>query len=82
MPNLEITNGFKKDLKVCRRRNWEISKLDAVIQKLIQEEDVSFWKAHPLVGNWDGYKELHVASDWLLIYKVDQTQNTLFLVRT
>ncbi len=82
MLNLEITNAFKKDLKVCRRRNWEINKLEAVIQKLQQEEDISAWKDHPLVGNWNGHRELHVESDWLLIYKVDQTQKALFLVRT
>ncbi len=64
MLNLEITNAFKKDLKVCRRRNWEINKLEAVIQKLQQEEDISAWKDHPLVGNWKGHRELHVESEY------------------
>ena len=27
---------------------------------------------HELIGNWKGYRECHIASDWLLIYKVCQ----------
>jgi mRNA interferase YafQ len=26
---------------------------------------------HQLVGNYKGYRECHIESDWLLIYKID-----------
>lgn len=82
MFNFEITNSFKKDLKICRKRGMDISKLDFVIQKLLQSEDVSLYKDHPLVGNWFGHRELHVSPDWLLIYKIESESNTLYAVRT
>ena len=25
---------------------------------------------HQLTGNWHGYRECHIAPDWLLIYKI------------
>ena len=42
---------------------------------------------HPLVGNWQDYRECHIKPDWLLIYKhqdpPDQNQpKMLILVRT
>ena len=33
-----------------------------------------------LKGNWSGYREVHLESDWLLIYKI--AGGTVFLVRT
>ena len=80
MLNLEITNSFKKDLKTCRRRNLDIQKLDYVFQKLLQEEDVSLFKDHALIGNWINHRELHIQSDWLLIYI--KTSESIIAVRT
>ena len=82
MLTLEVTGSFKKDLKVCRRRNLEMEKLEAIIQRLLRGEDVSAWKDHALIGNWNGHRELHISPDWLLIYQIDPTRNTLFLTRT
>ena len=37
-------------------------------------------KDHNLIGNYCGYRECHIESDWLLIYK--QTDTELMLDRT
>ncbi|EOS8056838.1 type II toxin-antitoxin system YafQ family toxin, partial [Enterococcus hirae] len=39
------------------------------------------YKDHALQGNWKGFRELHVQSDWLLIYKIDGKKLILTLVR-
>ncbi len=35
---------------------------------------------HPLVREWEGYRECHIEANWLLIYKI--VNNRLYLVRT
>ncbi|EMF0042676.1 type II toxin-antitoxin system YafQ family toxin [Enterococcus hirae] len=49
-----------------------------------QEQEVlrTKYKDHALQGNWKGFRELHVQSDWLLIYKIDGKKLILTLVRT
>ena len=37
-------------------------------------------KNHGLSGNWAGFLECHIQSDWLLIYRVDG--GDLYLART
>ena len=37
---------------------------------------------HALKGNWTGYRECHVKPDLLLIYKLNNSELTLTLVRT
>jgi mRNA interferase YafQ len=29
------------------------------------------YKTHPLIGNWYGHLDAHIAPDWILIFKVD-----------
>ncbi|HBE21184.1 MAG TPA: type II toxin-antitoxin system mRNA interferase toxin, RelE/StbE family [Cyanobacteria bacterium UBA11149] len=38
------------------------------------------YKDHPLTGDWNGYRDCHIEPDWLLIYKISETN--LFLVRS
>ncbi|MBR5909213.1 MAG: type II toxin-antitoxin system YafQ family toxin [Schwartzia sp.] len=37
---------------------------------------------HKLAGNYKGYRECHIAPDWLLIYKTDRAKLILVLTRT
>ena len=37
---------------------------------------------HALSGNWSGYRECHVAPDWLLIYRIDSKEPVIILTRT
>ena len=37
---------------------------------------------HPLKGNWKGFRECHVAPDWLLVYRYEADTLILVLQRT
>ena len=37
---------------------------------------------HQLSGNWRGFRECHISSDWILIYKVEKNILVLTLSRT
>lgn len=62
-----------------------MDKLKEVIVHLINE-DTEFLRTkfqdHSLNGNWQGYRELYVQNDWLLIYKIKKENLILVLVRT
>ena len=30
------------------------------------------WRDHPLMGEWEGYRECHIGGDFLLIYTLDE----------
>ena len=39
------------------------------------------YRDHSLGGSWNGYRECHLEPDWLLIYKVNETELSLYLTR-
>jgi len=74
---------FFKDLKRCEKRGLDITKLRDVVHAL--ESGLLLgakYKAHPLQGEYLGYMECHVESDWLLIYSVDQKDKKIRIART
>lgn len=69
MLKIEYTTRFKRDLKLANKRKKNMSALKRVMKKIEHEETLSpRLRDHPLTGNWKAYRELHVESDWLLIY--------------
>ncbi|HML53779.1 MAG TPA: type II toxin-antitoxin system YafQ family toxin [Solidesulfovibrio magneticus] len=63
------------------RRGRDMDRLDTILAALAAGEmPPSALKDHALVGNWSGYRELHVEPDWLLIYRAEP--GTLSFVRT
>ncbi|MCX6990213.1 MAG: type II toxin-antitoxin system YafQ family toxin [Chlamydiae bacterium] len=63
------TTQFKRDVKLSQKRGCDISKLKAVMKKLVHEEPLdSKFRDHKLSGNYIGCRECHVQPDWLLIY--------------
>jgi len=65
------TKQFAKDLKRMEKRGKSPEKIKNIIKKLVDEErlDVNY-KDHKLIGNYKGRRECHVEQDWLLIYKI------------
>lgn len=77
------TDQFKKDYKLARKRNLNIELLDEIIRKLARGEELPKEnRDHALSGNWLGYRECHIQSDWLLIYRVEEGVLILTLTRT
>ena len=81
MYELERSNSFKKDLKLIKKRGYNLEKLKEIILKLQRAEKLPFKnKDHNLTGNWKEYREFHISPDWLLIYRIQN--NILQLART
>lgn len=67
----DYTNRFKKDLKLIKKRNWNIELLKKVMQDLVEEKELPLKnRNHSLTGNYIGFQECHIEPDWLLIYQV------------
>jgi mRNA interferase YafQ len=79
--NVHTSNRFDKDAALAVRRGKDTAKLRAVIALLMSDQPLpDELKDHPLKGYWKGYRDLHIETDWLLIYKLDE--KNLWLVRT
>jgi mRNA interferase YafQ len=75
------SNKFKKDVELARKRGWDLSKLTVVLDSLINEEPLpDRCHDHQLKGDWQGFRDAHIAPDWLLIYAIENGE--LLLART
>lgn len=81
MLKLSATTRFKKDLKLCQRRNYDLNLLYEVVDILrIPSALPPQNRDHDLKGNYIGKRECHIAPDWLLIYQIENDE--LMLDRT
>jgi len=74
-------NQFKKDFSLVTKRKKKIEKLAVIINelqygKMLPPKN----RNHKLKGNYVNCWECHIEPDWLLIYKVTETE--LILIRT
>ncbi|MGQ4808648.1 mRNA interferase toxin YafQ [Candidatus Entotheonellaceae bacterium PAL068K] len=54
-------------------RGKNLDKLKIIIHSLVAEEPLDpIHRDHNLIGNWQGRRECHIESDWLLIYKIEE----------
>ena len=83
MLNIYYSNRFKKDYKLMMKRNVNISDFEFVVNELINERPLDEkYRDHNLEGDRKGFRECHINPDWLLIYKIDNNDLILTLVRT
>jgi len=67
-----FTRQFDKDVKRMQRRAKNLEKLKKIIRSLIAEKSLDhIFRNHKLIGNWEGRRECHIESNWLLIYKIE-----------
>jgi len=72
MHSLEYSTQFKKDLKKITTRPIpdivEVGRVISMLQRdeVLEEKHVD----HPLVGNWQGFRDCHIKPDLVLIYRV------------
>ena len=65
------TKQFANDLKRMQKRGRSPGKIKNVIRKLLREQPLDpIYKEHKLIGNFKGRRECHIEPDWLLIYKI------------
>ncbi len=66
---------FGKDVKRMERRGKNIEKLKMIVRSLIAGEPLDpLHRNHKLIGNWQGRRECHIESDWLLIYSAEESR--------
>lgn len=81
MLDLRYSSKFKKDFKVCIKRKYRMELLMLVIDILRIPDSLPQKNSdHILSGNYTGYRECHIAPDWLLIYRYEG--NELLVYRT
>lgn len=81
MLGVKYSTQFKRDVKVCEKRHYDLSKLQEVLAILrIPEKLPARNRNHHLGGEFGGYQECHIAPDWLLVYQY--REDMLFLART
>lgn len=74
---------FKNDFKRIKKRGYDISRLEKIVELLANEVPLpEQFKDHNLSGNYNGFRECHIAPDWLLIYQVNNNELVLVLSRT
>lgn len=74
---------FKKDFKRIKKRGYDILRLEKIVELLADEVPLpEQFKDHNLSGNYNGFRECHIAPDWLLIYQVNNNELVLVLSRT
>ena len=73
MRNPVYSTQFRRDLKKVEQRGYDLEKLKVVMRILLNEEELPpEYKDHPLKGIWKKHRDLHIAPDWLLIYKIEK----------
>jgi len=78
---LLTTTAFEKDLRRMEKQGEHLDKLEDVVDLLQAQRPLpARCRPHALRGNWSGHWACHIKPDWLLLYKVTETD--LILVRT
>ena len=81
--NVRHTSAFKRDYKLMLKRHLPIEKLQTIVEKLRNGEELPpANRDHALTGTWANHRECHIAPDWLLIYQIHKDILILELTRT
>ncbi len=80
---LMLTRKFKKSLKLAKKRGLDLNLLEKLITSLqnnipLEEK----YRDHELRGKYKGFRECHIAPDWLLIYMKEEDILVLTLIDT
>ena len=81
--SLNYTNQFKKSLKRCQKRGFDINELSKVLSILSEKGELpENYKPHILHGKYEGIWECHIKPDWLLLREQSEKELTLILLDT
>ena len=78
-----MTNRFRKDYKLAKKRGYDLSLLDNTVNLIASRATLpERYKDHELIGDYKGCRECHITPDWLLIYEIYEEELILYLTRT
>ena len=80
---IQRTSQFKRDYKLAKKRGCDMQLLKDAVTILANGEQLpAKYFNHNLSGDYAGYQECHIEPDWLLVYKITESQLILTLYRT
>ncbi len=83
MFSITTSKQFEKDLKRCKKRGYDMAKLEAVLIRLREDGRLpAEFRQHKLVGNYAGLWECHIKSDWLLVWEENGDELILTMLHT
>jgi mRNA interferase YafQ len=76
--NIRYTTQFKKDYKRLKKQHKDLEKLKVAIELLSTGEPLDpIYHDHPLSGNWNNHRDCHIEPDWILIYRLSESELVL-----
>ena len=83
MYQIEYSNRFNKDLKLCMKRGLNIKLIKDAIDLLAEKGSLpQEYRPHKLVNQKREIWECHIQSDWLMTWEQNDTQLTLLFLQT
>jgi len=72
---IKPTGQFKKDIKACSKANYNLSLMATAIDILIDAGTLPFeeYQTHKLTGFKADIWDAHIKSDWLLLWRVEES---------
>lgn len=89
MPNngkrtIHVTRRFAKDYRALRKKHFDAALVKSALEALSDADADTLstrYRDHALVGQWRGFRELHVSADVLLVYMADDDSVAVVAVR-
>jgi len=76
-------NRFRKSLRLCERRGYDMSLFEVVLTLLITGQPLpKKYKPHKLGGDLSNHWDCHIKDDWVLLYRYDYTNGNIVLEDT
>ena len=83
MYTIRYTGEFKRQMKLCQKRGYDMELLRKVITALASEGKLpANYSPHLLHGNRKGQWECHIQPDWLLAWEQHDKELLLILLNT
>ena len=80
---IEYTTQFKKDLKLCQKRGYNMNLFNKVASLLAKNGKLpSSYKPHKLSGKYKDCWECHIQPDWLLVWQQNDKELILLFTNT
>ena len=74
---------FRRQLKLLRKRNYDLRELEHVVTLLQEGRQLPpKYRDHVLTGERQGQRDCHIRPDWLLIYEIRGDDLILALLET
>ncbi len=83
MYTIRFTGEFKRQMKMCERRGYDMELLREAIRILSTEGKLpEKYLPHQLHGNRNGQWECHIQPNWLLVWEQNNQELVLMMLNT